>query len=180
MAANQVRKFRCADCADHFTCLDKTPQRVSGATLKYGCQYCLGGKKTRVFRPRDPKVYPPAWCPKRKDPAEYRIYSYMNAAVRYCRRLFKEAGSPFTPSGYEYALRAEGSTGMAPTAFQKALKGQSPSELLGSPVYMDDVIEIDDGLRPYFFFVTDKKVEVLCRFDKDSALKNHYEGTTAP
>lgn len=160
--------------------MDKIPKRVSGAALKYGQQYCRGGKKLRMFRPRDPKVYPPAWCPRRKDPAEYRVYSYMNAMVWYHRRLFKEAGSPFTPSGYEYALRAEGSTGMAPAAFQKAVKGQPPSELLGIPIYMGDVIEIDDGLRPYFFFAMDKKVEVLCRFDKDSALKNHYEGTTAP
>jgi len=129
-----------------------------------------------MFRPCNPKVYPPVWCPRRKDPAEYRLYSYVNAVVQYYRRLFKEAGSPFTPSGYEYALRAEGNTGMAPATFQKALKGQSPSELLGIPVYTDDVIEIDDGLRPYFFFVTDKKVKVICRFDKQAALKNQYEG----
>ncbi len=131
-----------------------------------------------MFRPGDPKVYPPAWCPRRKSPAEYRIYAYKNATVWYYRKRFKEAGS--SPSGYEYALRAEGSTGMAPAAFQKALKDQSPSELLGIPVHTDDVIEIDDGLRPYFFFVTEKKVEVIYRFDKEVALKNQYEGTTTP
>ncbi len=180
MAGYKIRKFRCVNCADRFTCLDKIPKRITGVALKYGRQYCRGGKKLRTFRPGDPKVYPPAWCPKRKNPAEYRVYAYMNVAVRYYRGLFKEAGSSVSPSGYEYALRAEGSTGMAPAAFQMALKGQSPSELLGIPVYTNDVIEIDDGLRPYFFFVTDKKVEVICRFDKQAALKNQYKGPAAP
>jgi len=113
-------------------------------------------------------------------PAEYRIYSYMNAAVWYYRRLFQKAGAPLAPSGYEYALRAEGSISMAPAAFQKALKGQSPSELIGIPICTGDVIEIDDGLLPYFFFVMDKKVEVLYRFNREAALKNLYEGTAAP
>ncbi len=180
MAEYKIRKFRCVDCADRFTCLDKTPKRVAGVALKYGRQYCRGGKKPRMFRPGDPKVYPPAWCPKRKSAAEYRIYSYMNAAARYFRDLLKEAGSPFSPSGYEYALRAKGNTGMTPAAFQKALKGQSPSELLGIPVYTDDVIEIDDGLRSYFFFVTDKKAKVIRHFDKEASLKNHYKGTAVP
>ncbi len=180
MAGYKIHKFRCVDCADRFTCLDKTPERVAGAALKYGRQYCRGGKKLRMFRPGDPKVYPPAWCPKQKSAAEYRIYSYMNAAVRYYRRLFKETGSSVSPSGYEYALRAEGNTSMAPAAFQTALKDQSPSELLGIPVYTDDVIEIDDGLRPFFFFITDKKADVICHFDKKVALKNQYEGTAAP
>jgi len=113
-------------------------------------------------------------------PAEYRIYSYRNAVVWYYRRLFQKAGAPLAPSGYEYALRAEGSISMAPAAFQKAMKGQPPSELLGIPTYMGDVIEIDDGLRPYFFFVTEKKVEVLCRFNREAALKNQYDGSDTP
>ncbi len=180
MAGYKIRKFRCVDCADRFTCLDKAPKRVSGVTLKYGHQYCRGGEKIHMFRPRDPKVYPPSWCPKRKSTAEYRVYAYKNAAVRYYRELFKGIGSLTSPRGYEYALRAEGNVNMVPAAFLKALKGQSPSEILGISVHTDDVIEIDDGLRPYFFFVTDKKVEVICRFDKQAALKNQYKEPAAP
>jgi len=133
-----------------------------------------------MFKLRDPKVYPPAWCPKRKIPVEYRIYTFMNSTVRYYRELFKKTGFSVSPSGYEYALRAEGSTVMTPAAFKKTLKGHSPSEVLGIPVYTDDVIEIDDGLRPYFFFATDKKVEVLYCFDKKAALKNQYKGPAIP
>jgi len=177
MAGYKVFRFRCEDCTERFICSDKTPR---GTTLNYGVSYCRGGKRIRMFRPKDPKVYPPAWCPKRKKPAEYRIYAYRNAAVWYCRELFKRNGVPISPKGFEYALRAEGSTGMDAAAFQKALKGQSPSKLLGVPVHMDDIIEIDDGLRPYFFYVTDSKVEVLWHFDKEAALKNQYEEPDAP
>lgn len=69
---------------------------------------------------------------------------------------------------------------MEPASFQKALKAQSPSQVLGISVRTDDVIEIDDGLRPCFFHVTGKKVEVLLRFDKEAALKNRYEGPDTP
>ncbi len=69
---------------------------------------------------------------------------------------------------------------MEPAAFQKALKAQSPSKIIGITVCTDDVIEIDDGLRPYFFHVMDKKVEVLTRFNKETALKNLYEGPVVP
>jgi len=173
---NKVHKFRCTDCVDRFICLDTTPKRVSGATLKYGHQYCRGGKKVHAFRPRDPKVYPPAWCPKRKSPAEYRVYTYVNETVRHCRELFKKSGVSISPRGYEYALRAEGNTDMSPAMFLKALKDQLPSRILSVSIHTDDVIEIDDGLRPYFFHVRDEDVEVLCLFDKAAALKNQYEG----
>ena len=69
---------------------------------------------------------------------------------------------------------------MEPGAFQKAMKSQSPSSILGGLIYTDDVIEIDDGLHPYFFHVMDKKVEVLTRFKKETALKNLYEGPAVP
>jgi len=104
----------------------------------------------------------------------------MNETARHCRELFKRNGVPVFPRGYEYALRAEGNTDMTPAMFAKALKDQLPSKILGIPIHMDDVIEIDDGLRPYFFYVTDKNVEVLCLFDKVAALKNQYEGLDTP
>lgn len=85
-----------------------------------------------------------------------------------------------TPSGFEYAPRVKGTIAMEPTAFQKALKAQSPSKIIGITVYADDVIEIDDGLRPCFFHVTGKKIEVLLRFNKEAALKNLYEGPDVP
>lgn len=85
-----------------------------------------------------------------------------------------------SPSGFEYAPRVKGTIDMEPAAFQKALKAQSLSKIIGITVHADDVIEIDDGLRPCFFHIIDKKVEVLLRFNKEAALKNLYEGPDVP
>ncbi len=173
----KIHRFRCTDCPDSFVYMGSPPDNVQ---LAYGSRYCKGCKKFRRFRSSDPKVYPPSWCPKRKRPAEYRVFTYRDATVWYCREMLKRNGTPISPSGYEYALRAEGSTDMAPASFQRALKAQSPSQILGISVHTDDVIEIDDGLRPCFFHVTGKNVEVLPRFDKEAALKNRYEGSDTP
>ena len=34
--------------------------------LQFGQQYCTAGKKYRMFKKKDPKIYPPNWCPKLK------------------------------------------------------------------------------------------------------------------
>lgn len=180
MSSGKIHRFRCADCPDSFTYMGPAPSEPDDTHLIFGSRYCKGCKKARRFRPSDPKVYPPSWCPRRKRPAEYRVYSYMNATVRYYRDLLKRNGAPMTPSGFEYAPRVKGTIAMEPTAFQKALKAQSPSKIIGITVYADDVIEIDDGLRPCFFHVTGKKIEVLLRFNKEAALKNLYEGPDVP
>lgn len=180
MSNGKIHRFRCADCPDNFTYMGPAPFEPDNTHLILGSRYCKGCKKARRFRPSDPQVYPPSWCPRRKRPAEYRVYSYMNATVRYYRDLLKRNGTPMSPSGFEYALRIEGTTDMEPGAFQKAMKSQSPSSILGGLIYTDDVIEIDDGLHPYFFHVMDKKVEVLTRFKKETALKNLYEGPAVP
>lgn len=53
------------------------------------------------------------------------------------------------------------------------------SEVLGVPVHGDEVIEIDDGLRPRFFHVVeDWDVKVLTHFQRDKARENHYEERT--
>ncbi len=180
MSNGKIHRFRCADCPDNFTYMGPAPSESDGTHLIFGSRYCKGCKKARRFRPSDPKVYPPSWCPRRKRPAEYRVYSYMNATVRYYRDLLKRNGTPMSPSGFEYAPRVKGTIDMEPATFQKALKAQSLSKIIGITVYADDVIEIDDGLRPCFFHIIDKKVEVLLRFNKEAALKNLYEGPDVP
>ena len=45
-------------------------------------------------------------------------------------------------------------------------------DILGFNVWTNEVIEIDDGLIPYYFYVCEHGVEVLAYFDRDKALKN--------
>lgn len=50
------------------------------AHLDFGLsRYCAGfknKKRRKAFRKSDPAYKAPKWCPKRKDPCEYRIYRY--------------------------------------------------------------------------------------------------------
>ena len=50
-------------------------------------------------------------------------------------------------------------------------------DILGFPVSNNEVIEIDDGLKPYFFVVHEYGVELLAYFDWDCARKNKLDRT---
>ena len=51
------------------------------------------------------------------------------------------------------------------------------SDILGFPVRTNEVIEIDDGLKPYCFFVHEYGIELLAYFDRDCARKNKLDRT---
>ena len=55
------------------------------AHLDFGLsRYCAGfknKKRRKAFRKSDPAYKAPKWCPKRKDPCEYRIYRYADERV---------------------------------------------------------------------------------------------------
>ena len=57
MAREKIPRFYCRDCPYCFTYGESVPKKVPGAFLKFGGRYCRGGKKTREFNYRDPKVY---------------------------------------------------------------------------------------------------------------------------
>ena len=180
MAREKIRRFRCSECSNRFTYEETDPKKVPGAFLKFGEKYCRGGKKTRAFKRRDPKVYPPSWCPKLKCPAEYRIYAYKDADAWYLHHLLRAQGLLNTPNGYEFAVRADGHTALSARDFWKEVEFKSASEVLGVPVHDSEVIEIDDGLRPRFFHVEDRQVKVLSCFQCDKARKNQYVEQTIP
>ena len=178
MAKGKISRFYCRDCPDCFTYRESVPKKVPGAFLKFGVRYCRGGKKTREFKPRDPKVYPPSWCPKLKSPAEYRIYAYKDTTAWFTHHLMQARGLSDSPCGYEFAVRVEGHTALSAHGFWKEVEYKSASEVLGVPVHSGEVIEIDDGLRPYFFHVEDWDVKVLTYFQRDKARENQYEQQT--
>lgn len=180
MGREKIRCFQCCECSDCFTYEETVPKKVPGALLEFGKRYCGGGKRTRGFKPRDPKVYPPSWCPKLKNPAEYRVYAYKDANAWYLHHLLRTQGLLNTPSGHEFAVRADGHTALSARDFWREVKYKSASEILGVPIYYDEVIEIDDGLRPHFFHVEDGKVKVLSYFQSDKARKNQYVERTTP
>ena len=181
MAREKIRRFCCGDCPDCYTHRESVPKKVPGAFMKFGERYCRGGKKTRAFKPRDPKVYPPSWCPKLKSPAEYRVYAYKDIDTWYNHYMLRLHGLTDRPLGPEFAVRTEGHTTLSARDFWKEVEFKYASEVLGVPVYGDEVIEIDDGLRPCFFHVTeDWDVKVFTYFNRDKARENQHKEQTTP
>ena len=175
MAKISIHKPRCLSCEYYGVHNESVPKKVAGAFLRVGCRYCSGGKKIRVFKRSDPKVYIPSWCPRRKEPAEMRIYCYKDANAWYLNFLFEQDGARRFPSGHNYAVRHECSTVLTAKGFYELTEQQLISDILGFSVWTNEVIEIDDGLKPYFFLVHEYGIEVLAYFDRDMARKNKLD-----
>lgn len=131
------------------------------AHLDFGLsRYCAGfknKKRRKAFRKNDPAYRAPKWCPKRKSPCEYRIYSYVDAQAAALARAFAEdeisSGELAFPAAHRYRLRAEGKTGLTPALFFE--NANSPDEmplLEGEEIGQGDVVEIDTGLAQFFFY----------------------------
>lgn len=180
MAREKIHRFRCGDCPDCFTYAENIPMKVPGAFLKFGGKYCRGGKKIREFKRRDPKIFPPSWCPKLKSPVEYRIYAYKDTDTWYLHRMMRAQGLIDTPCGYEFAVRVDGHTALSAHDFWIEVEFKSASEVLGVPIHNYEVIEFDDGLRPRFFHVEAGEVKVLPFFQRDTAHGNQYVEEATP
>lgn len=172
MAKKLIHKPRCSSCPYYGIYSGSAAKKMGGVFLQAGCRYCSGGKKIRKFRLSDPKVYIPSWCPRHKIPAEMRVYCYKDTNTWYINFLFERDGTHRSPSGYEYAVRHACSTELTAKEFYKLTEQMLIHDILGFNVWTNEVIEIDDGLIPYYFYVCEHGVEVLAYFDRDKALKN--------
>ena len=132
------------------------------AHLDFGLsRYCAGfrnKKRRKAFRKRDPAYKAPKWCPKRKEPHEFRIYSCADEQAAAMARAL-EADSIGDrdiafPSAFRYRLRAEGKTGLSPKAFleQANAEDDASSPLPDENIRVGDVVEIDTGLAQFFFY----------------------------
>lgn len=96
--------------------------------------------------------------------------------------LFDPAKEPLSdevlatsPSAFRYAVRYEGHTDLAPYEFFECCNEKSDDEILGAAVQHYDVVEIDDGIKPAFFYKTEHGYELLFSFDAKIAKKNIRE-----
>ena len=69
----------------------------------------------------------------------------------------------------------EGHTNLAPYEFFECCNEKSDDEILGAAVQHYDVVEIDDGIKPAFFYKTEHGYELLFSFDAKTAKKNIRE-----
>ena len=122
-------------------------------------RYCGGfkGKKPKRFRSSDPIFKVPRWCPKRLSPTICRIYGFAGAHCEYMEMLSIADFNPNEPYIYpiesHYKLRRELPISMNAKQFFQAAQSESLEELLSDDdLSLGEVIEIDDGLRPYYFY----------------------------
>ena len=131
------------------------------AHLDFGLsRYCAGfknKKRRKAFRKSDPAYKAPKWCPKRKSPCEYRIYSYADAQAAALARALAvdetDSRELAFPSAHRYRLRAEGKTGLTPAVFfQQANSLEEDMPFENEALEQGDVVEIDTGLAQFFFY----------------------------
>lgn len=161
-----LRKPTCADCPHNLQYMERLPIKKKGVTMHLGERFCVAGKRARKFKRSDPKTYVPSWCPRLKAPCELRIYGLKNQREwRMHRSMRAYLGEDTSPSAFRYAVRYEGHTDLAPYEFFECCNEKSDDEILGAAVQHYDVVEIDDGIKPAFFYKTEHGYELLFSFD---------------
>ena len=142
----------CGQCQHH--------QRAGGGISE--TRYCAGfkRKKPKRFRRSDPVSKAPKWCPKRIDPPICRIHGFKDERSEYMDFLWREeykAGQlkTISPAPFHYKPRTEIQLGMTARQFFDASREAPWRDVLPEEVSNGEIIEIDDGLQPYYFYVLD-------------------------
>ena len=142
----------CGQCPHH--------RRIGGGVSE--TRYCAGFKrrKPKRFGRSDPASKAPKWCPRRIAPPACRIYGFKDersAFMDFLRREEYKAGRKETvsPTAFHYAFRKEIWLGMTARQFFEESQENPLRDILPEEVCDGEIIEIDDGLRPYYFYVLD-------------------------
>ena len=155
MYEEKVRKFKCYYCPDCNLYAGSETKTIHGRRMKPNTKYCTGGKKIIIFRSDDPKVNVP----------EIEAGESMLAAN----------GISFFPYPSRYAVRYEGESPYTAMDFARQIKKRPLAELLSMQLLPYEILEVDDGIRPYCFLV-ERLGHVRCiRFKSDIARESKYE-----
>ena len=149
---------------------------VNGANLESGQCYCVGKSKPRRIVSRAVRIRVPDWCPRRKFPCELRIYDFKSVNERLMHTFLQcDLGHSTMPEARRYVVAHEGHTDLTPRNFWLACNQTPVEELLGHNVRWYCIVEIDDGLRPYCFYRTEKRFVPLPYFKPEIARNNKTE-----
>lgn len=169
-----VRKARCAECPKYLEYREKEPRRQHGTTMRPGCRYCLAGKRARLFKGKDPKIYVPKWCPRRVNPLVLRVYGQIEDAPHY-HEVYTGGRRMTWPDAKGYALRFQGHTYNTGRFFFSIIQNREKehyvnaaeiAEELSAPVSRGDVVEFDDGIKPMFYWLDYQRLRQIM-FDRD-------------
>ena len=168
-----IQEPTCFGCPYDLRYNEVLPTKKKGVVMHFGERFCTAGKRARRFKRSDPKVKVPDWCPKRKYPREMRIYGFKHTMSwlinedlsNYMRR------DP-SPEGRHYALEFELTTPLSPREFLDRSQTESDARLVGVAVHRHHVVEIDDGVKPVFFYKTREGYRCEPYFDAEQARAN--------
>ena len=171
----------CGQCQYH--------QRVGGGISE--TRYCAGfkRKKSKRFRRSDPVSKAPKWCPKRIDPPICRIYGFKDERSAYMDLLWRmeySSGQLKTvfPAPFHYRLRTEIQLKMTAKQFFDASQENPLHDILLEEVNAGEIIEIDDGLQPYYFYVLDFDTAIPLPYfrlpEEDKAITGQQSSQSVP
>ena len=148
---NLFPRFRCRECP-HLL--------IMGTELAptYFCDGFPGKRKPKRF-PRSGPTYPKDWCPKLLTPPVCRLYDFSDERNRYMDRFVRERWEAHPQQCINldrsrYEVRGELNLGMTAKQFFDAVEAERLRNVIpGIEWNGSEVIEIDDGLRPYGFYV---------------------------
>lgn len=133
-------------------------------------RYCSGFPKKRKpkrFKRSDPQNKPPKWCPRRISPPVCRVYGFVNEESEFTdwllnRRNYDPGNERcITTSEFRYRLRLELSPHLTAKQFFEATQLEGVHRVLpDANAAPGEVIEIDDGLKPYYFYCVDSSTAV--------------------
>ena len=165
----------CSGCPHDLYFSGSIPQKQFGVMMHGGEHYCTGGKRARRFKRGDPKIHVPEWCPRRKTPCEVRIYGPKSVNDWLLLSALSDESALY-PSAHRYAVRMKGTTELTPYAFWKRCNEEPLANWFPFKMKQYEVLEIDDGLEPYYFYYVDGDFISVCTFDGAVARKNTYKG----
>lgn len=159
-----------------FSCSHLVIQGVGAGETRY-CAGFPKRKKPKRFRSSDPKIKAPSWCPRRITPPALRVYGFRDEQSRMMEldslpQYGRLAPAYISPNGRHYKLRLETTTNLTARQFFKLYHKGVGLEEIEESLEVGEVIEIDNGLRPYFFFCYSySKLIPVATFQKPTAAR---------
>lgn len=170
----EVYKPKCIGCKFYMFYSDYASKKSNGVLMKSGKSYCLFDKRAKELKTKDLDGVP-IWCGRLNSPPILRVYCFKDSDTRFRDMLFNRDGRESTPTAYQYAMRYEGESPMSAYNLAKELEVSDICDLLKLSIKTNEIVEIDDGINPYYFWQSKKGTTILAYFQGESARQNTLE-----